>query len=1186
METAKEIRQIYIDYFKKQKDHIYVHSSSTIPHDDPTLLFANAGMNQFKPIFLGTVDPNSDMSKWIRVVNTQKCIRAGGKHNDLDDVGKDVYHHTFFEMLGNWSFGDYFKKEICTWAWEFLTDVLKLPAQQLYVTYFGGDEKSGLPPDDECKQMWISLGVPPTHVLPGSMKDNFWEMGETGPCGPCSELHFDRIGGREVPELVNMDDPDVLEIWNLVFIQYNREPSGELRPLPKKHIDCGLGLERLVSVIQNKRSNYDTDLFMPIFEAIQKGTGAPAYQGRVGNDDKDGIDMAYRVLADHARTLTISLADGGVPDNTGRGYVLRRILRRGVRYATEKLNAKPGFFASLVNVVVSILGDVFPEVKKDPESIISIINEEEAQFLKTLSRGRNLLNRTIGKLESCKVVPGEVAWRLYDTYGFPVDLTQLMAEEKGLQVDMQGYEEAKKLAQIASQGKTGEIDDRINLDVHAITELQNKGVKPTNDLPKYNYVVDSSDKKAEYVFSSCIGTVIALRRGKQFVKEISSGQEVGILLDQTSFYAEQGGQIYDEGFLVKVGDEDTEVRIKNVQVRGGYVLHIGTVGEGVLKEGDKVSSNIDTARRRFIMSNHTATHVLNHALRKVLGTEADQKGSLVAPDRLRFDFTNKGGMTTQQLKKTETITKEVIEQKKKVYAKESKLSLAKTIQGIRAMFEETYPDPVRIVSVGIPVEDLEKDPSSPAGTTTSVEFCGGTHLLYTSHIGDFIIASEDAIAKGIRRIVALTGPEATKALTKAELLQKRLEKLQTEVKNNTNSFDSKEYVKKIVELTDDISQAVIPCWRKDEMRDMLKSLKKALDDKERAAKAAIANSVVETVQQLVQANVGVPALVEILQAYDNTKALDSALKKVKTLSPETSALFLSVDPDKNKIFALSAVPKSAITKGLKANEWVQAITSIMNGKGGGKPESAQASGSNASGLNEALRVAKQYASSKLGIKMEETCPPNPRPSKIEKTVCEMPGPVLFTNAGSVRGYRAQIAAKFSGKSLQLKNYEEADKKLQIALIDGNLKITDSNAISFYLANSDLKGDCTFAQSEILQWVSVADNQILPSVSSWVLPTLSLVKIPKENVKVAKEDVLDLVEALNITLLSKTFFVGERVTLADISVFTALMPLYEHVFDPQTRNKFQNLNRWFKTMLEQPQVKDVIGNFILCEKKSK
>ncbi|KAB0798281.1 hypothetical protein PPYR_09274 [Photinus pyralis] len=955
---ANEIRNIFIDFFKS-KDHNYVHSSSTIPLDDPTLLFANAGMNQFKPIFLGTVDPNSDLSRLTRAVNTQKCIRAGGKHNDLDDVGKDVYHHTFFEMLGNWSFGDYFKTEICSWAWELLTKVLKLPSDRLYVTYFGGDRSQGLEPDEECRKIWLKLGVKPSHVLPGSMKDNFWEMGETGPCGPCSELHFDRIGNRSVPELVNQDDPDVLEIWNLVFIQYNRESDGTLKSLPKKHIDCGLGFERLVSVIQGKRSNYDTDIFVPIFDAIQKGTGAPPYQGRVGKDDAEGIDMAYRVLADHARTITIALSDGGNPDNTGRGYVLRRILRRAVRYATEKLNAKPGFFGSLVHTVVAILGDVFPEVRKDPQSVIDMINEEEEQFLKTLSRGRNLLNRTINKLGDCKMLPGDLAWRLYDTYGFPVDLTQLMAEERQLTIDMASYEEAKKQAQLISQGRGAGVEDTINLDVHAIMELQNQGIPPTDDSFKYGYTA-SDDLNCEYSFEACQGKIIALRFNKQFVNEVTSGQECAVLLDKTCFYAEQGGQIYDEGFMVKVGDEEVEFAIKNVQVRGGYVIHIGTV-EGVLKKGDTMLLHLDKSRRRLIMNNHTGTHVLNYALRKVVGHEAEQKGSLVAPDRLRFDFSNKGAMTTAQVKDTEIYSKELIAKNGKVYAKETPLGTAKSVNGLRAVFDETYPDPVRVVSIGVPVETLEADPFGPAGMDTSVEFCGGTHLHYAGHIGDFVIASEEAIAKGIRRIVALTGPEATRALNRTEMLENRLNTIKATVEEDKSSDRSKEHVRKIVELTEEISHATIPYWKKDELRNTLKALKKLLDDKERAHNAAIANRVVEEAKAVIEANLNVPFLVHEFQAFSNTKALDSALKQVKLLSPTTSAMFFTVDPEAKKIFCLCSVSKEGLQRGLKANEWVIPIAAIMMGKGGGKAESAQASGHNVKCRWQAVEMAKAFA---------------------------------------------------------------------------------------------------------------------------------------------------------------------------------------------------------------------------------
>lgn len=959
--TGSQIRKAFLDFFI-DKGHKYVHSSSTIPLDDPTLLFANAGMNQFKPIFLGSVDPNSEMASYVRTVNTQKCIRAGGKHNDLDDVGKDVYHHTFFEMMGNWSFGDYFKKEICAWAWELLTEVFKLSGDRLYVSYFGGDPASGLEPDLECKNIWLQLGVPESHILPGSMKDNFWEMGETGPCGPCSELHYDRIGGRNAAHLVNMDDPDVLEIWNLVFIQFNRETDGSLRPLPKKHIDCGLGLERLVSVIQNKRANYDTDFFVPIFKAIEIGTGTRPYSGKVGDEDADGIDMAYRVLADHARTLTIALSDGGCPDNTGRGYVLRRILRRAVRYASEKLNAKPGFFASLVHTVVEILGDVFPEIKKDPESIIQTINEEEIQFLKTLTRGRNLLNRTIEKLGDSKTVPGEVAWRLYDTYGFPIDLTQLMCEEKGLNIDMDAYEKAKKESLLASQGKAAGQDDLLALDIHAITYLQDSGVPVTDDSPKYAYIPSSTDKDAVYDFAPCTAKILAFRLNKQFVTEVTSGQECGIILDKTSFYAEQGGQIFDEGYLQKVDDDTNEFSVKNVQVKGGYILHIGKV-EGVFKVGDTVSLHIDTERRRLVMNNHTGTHVLNNVLRKVLGNDSDQRGSLVMPDRLRFDFTNKGPMTTKQIKEAEDLIKTIIQENKTVYAKHTSLNDAKKIKGLRAMFDEHYPDPVRVVSVGIPVEELEKNPDGPNGYETSVEFCGGSHLHQTGHIGEYVIVSEEGIAKGIRRIVALTGPEAIKAVSKLSILENEVNNLANIIKEE--SFNQKDVLKKIVDLTNDISHAQISYWKKDELRNMLKNLKKQLDDKERAAKALIITQVTEKAKEMCLDDKTTDVIVAELDAQGNTKALDGALKQVKQLRPTASAIFFSVDADANKIYCLAAVPKTANAKGLLASEWVQSVVDIIGGKGGGKAESAQASGNNPQSLEKAMKIAKDFATSKL-----------------------------------------------------------------------------------------------------------------------------------------------------------------------------------------------------------------------------
>ncbi|XP_071479639.1 alanine--tRNA ligase, cytoplasmic-like [Diadema antillarum] len=968
--TSKDVRQMFIDYHVEIEDlpHTFWRSSSVIPLDDPTLLFANAGMNQYKPIFQGTVDPNSDMGKLSRAVNSQKCIRAGGKHNDLDDVGKDTYHHTFFEMLGSWSFGDYFKKESCYHSWRLLTEVYKLPKDRLYVTYFGGDEAAGLEPDNECRQVWLDLGVPEERVQPFDMKDNFWEMGDVGPCGPCSEIHFDRIGGRDARHLVNMDDPDVLEIWNLVFMQFNRENDSTLKPLPKPCVDTGMGLERITSVIQGKSSNYDTDLFMPIFQAIREATGVRPYTGHIGDEDVDGVDMAYRVVADHIRTLTIALSDGGRPDNVGRGYVLRRILRRAVRFSTEKLNAKQGMFASLVSVVQDVLGEAFPEINKDPQMVMDVINEEEAQFLKTLNRGRRVLEKTINKLgPDSKVLPGQAAWLLYDTYGFPVDLTSLMVEEKKMSIDLEGYEESKKKAQLLSQGKGSGVDDTIGLDVHSINELQEKRkVPPTNDSFKYKY----SSQDGSYTFESTVGTVIALRKNKEFVEEVDNGDECGVLLDQTCFYAESGGQIYDEGFMEKEGDADVEFRVTNVQVKGGYCLHIGklsAVGDTTkLRVGDRLKLSIDEVRRRPVMSNHTGTHVLNFALRKVLG-EADQRGSLVAPDRLRFDFSAKGAMTTEQIKQAEKIANEVISKKETVYDKQTPLAMAKAIQGLRAIFDETYPDPVRVLSIGIPVEELTSDPTGPGGTITSVEFCGGTHVRNAGDIGKFVITTEEAIAKGIRRIVAITGVDAEKAVTRAEGLERQVEDLATKVKGAGDStVTQKQLAKAIYELGNDLNVALVPQWRKDTMRNRLKELKKSLDDMDRARKAEVIQTAKEKAKQLIAASPNTPLVVARFEAGSSSKALDAALKEFKSQSPKTAAMLFSVDEEAKKILCLAQVPKDAVSKGLKANEWVKEVSGLMGGKGGGRDVSAQATGDNIASVDQALKLAEEFGKLKLG----------------------------------------------------------------------------------------------------------------------------------------------------------------------------------------------------------------------------
>ncbi|XP_075251225.1 alanine--tRNA ligase, cytoplasmic-like isoform X3 [Convolutriloba macropyga] len=938
--TSGEIRQCFIDYFVSKHSHKNCPSSSTIPHEDPTLLFANAGMNQFKPLFLGTADPNSDLGKLKRACNTQKCIRAGGKHNDLDDVGKDTYHHTFFEMLGNWSFGDYFKSEACSWALDLLTNHYKIDKERLYFTYFGGDEASGLESDEECRLIWLNLGVPQERVLPFGMKDNFWEMGDTGPCGPCSEIHYDRVGGgRDAASLVNMDDPEVVEIWNLVFIQFNREVGGGLKLLPKKHVDTGMGFERVVSVIQDKKSNYDTDVFAPIFEAIHKKSGVRPYSGKLGSDDVDSIDMAYRVLADHARTLTVAIADGGRPDNTGRGYVLRRILRRAIRFSNEVLKAKPGFFADLVDTVVECLGDTFPEVRGQctVDIVKKIINEEEHQFLKTLVHGQRVFEKTINQLKDSKVLPGHLVWRLYETYGFPVDLTTLMAEEKGLEIDQEGYEQARQHSIAVSRGEGKVAGETITLDVHAISELEKKSVAKTDDSEKYNY---SSNSDGIYDFNSCEGTIVSIIRQKDFCTSVSSGDECGIVLDRTNFYAESGGQIYDQG-IIHVESSGASLHVTNVQVHGGYVLHVGQVQSGTFTIGDKVETIIDEERRRPTMNNHTSTHLLNFALRNVLTEDSDQRGSLVAPEYLRFDFTSKGALTDEQVGKVEEIVNKLIVNNLPVYAEIVPLAKGKAIQGLRAIFGETYPDPVRVLSVGAIIEDLiDSTKGEVDAFQNSVEFCGGTHVQNIGHIEQFALISEEAISKGIRRIVGVTGNRAKEALITGETLMARLKDLNSRMPGDdcTDVMRIKQLDSEFVVLKQDIDTLTISQWVKRVIgKDVVSGRKRLADLERKSTQQAQANLSKIVKELLINCSETKGFLVH--RAPESTD--DKTMNKVAQ-SSDKPVVLLSSQPEKKTIKCMICVPKSFHGK-LTADKWMGCLSgSGIECKGGGKGANAQA----------------------------------------------------------------------------------------------------------------------------------------------------------------------------------------------------------------------------------------------------
>ncbi|WP_113922764.1 alanine--tRNA ligase [Cognataquiflexum aquatile] len=719
---AKEIRNLFIEFFESKK-HQYVPSSPIVVKNDPTLMFTNAGMNQFKDYFLGNEDP-----KFLRVANSQKCLRVSGKHNDLEEVGVDTYHHTMFEMLGNWSFGDYFKKEAIEWAWELLTVVYQLPKDRLYVSVFGGDAGDKLEKDMEAFQIWSGI-LPESRIIFGSKKDNFWEMGDTGPCGPCSEIHVDLRSEEERQkvngyELVNNDHPQVIEIWNLVFMQFNRVSDGSLKELPAKHVDTGMGFERLVRAIQNKSSNYDTDVFTPFIQAVATKSGK-----EYGKDEK--IDIAMRVIVDHIRAISFTIADGQLPSNNKAGYVIRRILRRAVRYGYTFLGFQKPFLYELLPLLAETFGDIFPEVAAQQDFIAKVIMEEENSFLRTLDNGLKKLDQIKEEMAASgqKTIDGKVAFELYDTFGFPLDLTSLIARENGLSVDEKGFavemEKQKTRSRAAAEQETGD------------------------------WVMVGEDEGVEFIGYDYLESQSRIVKYRQ-IKD-KKGDRFQLVLDRTPFYAESGGQVGDQGFL----QSDIEsIQVLDTKKENDLIVHF--VDRLPAKPEAVFSSRVNGEKRKLSMNNHTATHLLHAALKQVLGDHVQQKGSLVNEEILRFDFSHFAKLTEEEISQVESIVNTKIRENIALNEQRNVPIAEAKNQGATALFGEKYGEFVRVITFD---------------RNFSVELCGGTHVSSTGVIGLFKIISEGSISAGVRRIEAITAEAAEAYVNDQFQLVKEIQEL-------------------------------------------------------------------------------------------------------------------------------------------------------------------------------------------------------------------------------------------------------------------------------------------------------------------------------------------------------------------------------------------------------------------------
>jgi alanyl-tRNA synthetase len=869
---SKQLRQSFFDYFQS-KQHKIVLSAPMVIKDDPTLMFTNAGMNQFKDIFLA-----NKKASFSRVANSQKCLRVSGKHNDLEEVGHDTYHHTMFEMLGNWSFNDYFKKEAIEYAWDYLVNILKIEQDRLYATVFEGDPRDKTNKDDEAMQYWKQF-LPDSRILPGSKKDNFWEMGDTGPCGPCSEVHLDLRADDERKhldgsELVNMDHPRVIEIWNLVFIQFNRKANGDLEMLPQKHIDTGMGFERLCMAIQGKTSNYDTDLFQRIIQELSQLSGI-----QYGVAEKQ--DIAMRVVSDHLRAVSFSIADGQLPSNNKAGYVIRRILRRAVRYYYTYLNLKEPVIFKLLPALIDTLGGAYPELVRQQELISNAIKEEELSFLRTLDNGIRLLDSLIDQAnEKGNVqISGRDAFVLYDTYGFPLDLTELILKEKGLKVDIPGFEEEMN--------------------------AQKKRAKSAAAVDMSDWVVLQNNEEQEFVGYDILESDVMIAR---YRKVKGKGKEqFQLIFNRTPFYGESGGQIGDTGFLVS-GDE--KIKIVDTKKENNLIVHI--TNKLPSNPSSTFKAIVDKQSRFNTANNHSATHLLHHALRKVLGEHVEQKGSLVHPDYLRFDFSHFQKLSKEEMREIEhLVNQEIRENHHLEEHREIEMNKARNM-GAMALFGEKYGEVVRVIRFG-----------------DSVELCGGTHAHATGNIGFFKIISESSIAAGIRRIEAISGEGVEKYLDEKEDLIENLQvTLKAKPDNILSSIENtikerEEYRKKLEELLQKESKFV-----KEDLMNSMESLN------------------------------GINVIVKEIDLDDAAAIKDISFQ----LKNEVENLFMAIGARVKEKPLLSLMISENLIKQheLNAGKIIREIAKEIQGGGGGQPFYATAGGKKPEGIKNALQKAKEY----------------------------------------------------------------------------------------------------------------------------------------------------------------------------------------------------------------------------------